>query len=178
MTKSRAQQCIPEARRQRTIAAPIMRSRLTPKSPFMTACEWPGPGGERAIVFWSPGVPYAPKADRGRSTPRRRLLGERHPKPRAHVRPVRLKLSSRPADDPLLRLQYQARVFPAGIATRIEPGREFYPAEAYHQDYLTRNPTNRYIAVNDLPKIEDLKRLFPEFYRAAPVLVAASQPSN
>ena len=72
----------------------------------------------------------------------------------------------------------QARVFPAGIATRIEPGREFYPAEAYYQDYLTRNPTNRYIAVNDLPKIEGLKRLFPELYRAAPVLVAASQPSN
>ena len=72
----------------------------------------------------------------------------------------------------------QARVFPAGIATRIELSREFYPAEAYHQDYLTRNPTNRYIAVNDLPKIEALKRLFPELYRAAPVLVAASQPSN
>jgi peptide-methionine (S)-S-oxide reductase len=69
----------------------------------------------------------------------------------------------------------QARVFPSAIATRIEPSREFYPAEAYHQDYLTRNPTNRYIAVNDLPKIEDLKRLFPELYRAAPVLVAASQ---
>jgi peptide-methionine (S)-S-oxide reductase len=72
----------------------------------------------------------------------------------------------------------QARMFPAGIATRIEPGRDFYPAEAYHQDYLTRNPADRYIAVNDLPKIEDLKLLFPELYRAAPVLVAASQPSN
>src|SRR6266851_4637170 len=72
----------------------------------------------------------------------------------------------------------QARVFPAGIATRIELSRKFYPAAAYHQDYLTRNPTNRYIAVNDLPKIEGLKRLFPELYRAAPVLVAASQPSN
>ena len=72
----------------------------------------------------------------------------------------------------------EARVFPATIATRVEPGREFYPAEAYHQDYLTRNPTNRYIAVNDLPKIEGLKRMFPELYRAAPVLVAASQPSN
>ena len=34
------------------------------------------------------------------------------------------------------------------------------------------------IAVNDLPKIEDLKRLFPDLYRAAPVLVAASQPPN
>jgi gamma-glutamyltranspeptidase / glutathione hydrolase len=66
----------------------------------------------------------------------------------------------------------------AAIATRIELSREFYPAEAYHQDYLMRNPTNRYIAVNDLPKIEDMKRLFPELYRAAPVLVAASQSSN
>src|SRR5256886_4625073 len=46
------------------------------------------------------------KADRGRSTPCRRLLGERHPEPRARVRPVRLKLSSRQADDPLLRLQF------------------------------------------------------------------------
>ena len=61
----------------------------------------------------------------------------------------------------------QARVFPAGIATRIEPGREFHPAEAYHQDYLTRNPTNRYIAVNDLPKIEDLL-LFPEALSRCP----------
>ena len=55
---------------------------------------------------------------------------------------------------------------------------ELHIARRSHQDYLTRNPTNRYIAVNDLPKIEDLKRLFPELYRAAPVLVAASQPSN
>ena len=48
----------------------------------------------------------APKAGRGRSTPRRRLLGKRHPEPRARVHPVRLKLSRRQADDRLLRLQF------------------------------------------------------------------------
>ena len=68
-----------------------------------------------------------------------------------------------------------ARVFKAKIVTTIEPGRSFYPAEAYHQDYLTRHPTDRYIVINDLPKIDDLKRLFPELYRATPVLVGRSR---
>lgn len=66
-----------------------------------------------------------------------------------------------------------AHVFAAPIATTIEPGREFYPAESYHQDFLERNPSNSYIAVNDLPKIADLKRLFPELYRRMPVLVGS-----
>ena len=57
----------------------------------------------------------APKADRGRSTPRRRLLGERHPEPRARVRAVRLKLSSRQADDPLLRLQFAIIIAPGNL---------------------------------------------------------------
>jgi hypothetical protein len=47
--------------------------------------------------------------------------------------------------------------------TKIEPGEEFYPAEDYHQDFLTRNPRYSYIVINDLPKIENLKRLFPDF---------------
>ena len=67
-----------------------------------------------------------------------------------------------------------AHVFPAPIVTRIEPGRAFYPAESYHQNYLTLHPNQLYIAVNDLPKIESLKRLFPQLYRADPVLVAAN----
>jgi peptide-methionine (S)-S-oxide reductase len=65
-----------------------------------------------------------------------------------------------------------AHVFGAPIATSIEPDRAFYPAEGYHQDFLERNPTYPYIVVNDLPKIEALKRLFPEYYRAAPALAA------
>ena len=72
----------------------------------------------------------------------------------------------------------QAKVFPAAIVTRIEPGREFFPAEAYHQDYLTLHPSQPYIAMNDLPKVEALKRLFPDLYRAAPVLVASAQSSR
>jgi peptide-methionine (S)-S-oxide reductase len=72
----------------------------------------------------------------------------------------------------------QAHVFDAAIVTRIEPDRAFYPAEGYHQDFLTRNPTYPYIVYNDLPKIVDLKRLFPDLYRAEPVLVATAGVSN
>jgi peptide-methionine (S)-S-oxide reductase len=72
----------------------------------------------------------------------------------------------------------QAHSFKKPIVTRIEADRAFYPAENYHQDFLTRNPRNPYIAINDLPKIEDLKRLLPELYRATPVLVAGVQSSR
>jgi peptide-methionine (S)-S-oxide reductase len=65
----------------------------------------------------------------------------------------------------------QAKVFKRSIATRIESGQAFYRAETHHQDFLTLNPNYPYIVVNDLPKIDDLKRLFPDLYRATPVLV-------
>jgi peptide-methionine (S)-S-oxide reductase len=69
----------------------------------------------------------------------------------------------------------QAKVFPAPIVTTIEPGKQFYPAEAYHQDYLTLHPTQPYIAINDLPKVRALEQLFPNLYRSDPVLVAAAK---
>jgi peptide-methionine (S)-S-oxide reductase len=69
----------------------------------------------------------------------------------------------------------QARVFDAAIVTKIEPGHPFYPAEDYHQDYLTLNPTQPYIVYNDLPKIENLKRLFPDVYRDDPALVSEAK---
>ena len=72
----------------------------------------------------------------------------------------------------------QASVFDPPIVTKVELGRDFYPAEDYHQDFLTRNPTYPYIVINDLPKIEALKRLFPDLYRAAPVFVAAASPRS
>jgi peptide-methionine (S)-S-oxide reductase len=72
----------------------------------------------------------------------------------------------------------QAHVFAAPIVTKIESGRSFYPAEDYHQDFLTRNPRYPYIVINDLPKIENLKQLFPNMYRATPVLVAAVAPRS
>ena len=68
-----------------------------------------------------------------------------------------------------------AHVFGRAIATKVEPGRTFYPAEGYHQNFLAHNPTYPYIAVNDLPKIDQLQRLFPDAYRATPVLVGAGE---
>jgi len=62
--------------------------------------------------------------------------------------------------------------------TKIEPGREFFPAEAYHQDYLTLHPRQPYIVYNDLPKLADLKSTLPDLYRAEPVLVAKAGLSN
>ncbi len=64
-----------------------------------------------------------------------------------------------------------ARVFDAAIVTKIEPGKAFYPAEGYHQDYLTLHPEEPYIAYNDIPKVMDLQKIFPTVYRAKPVLV-------
>ena len=61
------------------------------------------------------------------------------------------------------------------IVTTIEMGKAFYPAESYHQDFLTLNPRYPYIVINDLPKIDNLKRLFPADYRATPVLVGAAR---
>jgi len=69
----------------------------------------------------------------------------------------------------------RAGVFKKSIATKLEPLRGFYPAEDYHQDYLTLHPGNPYIVFNDLPKVDNLKRLFPESYRAEPKLVAANR---
>jgi len=53
------------------------------------------------------------------------------------------------------------------IATRIEPYKTFYPAEAYHQDFAAENPNHGYIRRWDAPKVEALKRLFPAQYKAA-----------
>ena len=66
----------------------------------------------------------------------------------------------------------QAGVYGARIATTIEPGQTFYPAEAYHQDYMTLHPRQPYIAMHDLPKVDSLKRLFPQAYRAEAALVS------
>ena len=72
----------------------------------------------------------------------------------------------------------QTHLFAKAIVTTIETGRAFYPAESYHQDYLTRNPTSPYIIINDLPKIEELKQIFPALYRSDPVLVPGMQASS
>jgi peptide-methionine (S)-S-oxide reductase len=58
-----------------------------------------------------------------------------------------------------------AKVYSRPIVTKVEPYQAFYPAEHYHQDYLKHNPTNPYIMYNDLPKLENLKKTFPNLYR-------------
>jgi peptide-methionine (S)-S-oxide reductase len=57
-----------------------------------------------------------------------------------------------------------ARAFARPIVTRIETGR-FYPAEAYHQDFMRRNPRHPYILAHDVPKLAALKSQFPAIYR-------------
>ncbi len=59
----------------------------------------------------------------------------------------------------------QARVFPRPIVTQVVPLQGFYPAEAYHQNFLAHHVTNPYIVFNDLPKLRALQKEFPDFYR-------------
>src|SRR5579871_3707131 len=68
----------------------------------------------------------------------------------------------------------KAHVFHAAIVTKLEPLTGFYPAENYHQDFLVLHPDYPYIVFNDLPKVENLKRLFADYYREAPVTVMAA----
>ena len=65
-----------------------------------------------------------------------------------------------------------AHIFPRPIATKVEPLQGFYAAEDYHQDYLVHNPDSTYIRVNDLPKIAALGRVWPQYFRQKPVLLA------
>jgi len=59
----------------------------------------------------------------------------------------------------------KARAFPKAIATRLEQGR-FVEAEAYHQDFMRKNPAHPYIVVHDKPKLAALKRQFPASWRS------------
>jgi peptide-methionine (S)-S-oxide reductase len=61
-----------------------------------------------------------------------------------------------------------AKTWPAKIVTTLEPGKAFYPAEGYHQNYLRANPTQPYIAYNDIPKVEGLKARFPQLWSDKP----------
>jgi peptide-methionine (S)-S-oxide reductase len=58
-----------------------------------------------------------------------------------------------------------AKAYPKPLVTQVVPFKAFYRAEEYHQDYLKRHPDEPYIVFNDLPKLEHLKKQFPELYR-------------
>jgi peptide-methionine (S)-S-oxide reductase len=66
-----------------------------------------------------------------------------------------------------------AKVYKKPIVTKVGPLESFFPAEAYHQDYLTLHPNQPYIAYNDIPKVENLKKIFAENYTEKPTLVSA-----
>jgi peptide-methionine (S)-S-oxide reductase len=57
-----------------------------------------------------------------------------------------------------------AKVFRRRIVTQIVPLQAFYQAEAYHQDYFTRHPYEPYIMINDRPKVDGLKKIYPSMY--------------
>ena len=71
-----------------------------------------------------------------------------------------------------------AKVYNKPIVTKVGPLEGFFPAEAYHQDYLTLHPSQPYIAYNDLPKIENLKKIFAENYIEKPTLVSSAKATN
>jgi peptide-methionine (S)-S-oxide reductase len=58
----------------------------------------------------------------------------------------------------------KSKLFDKGIVTQVTPLKAFYNAEAYHQDYAEHHPDEPYIAYNDLPKVDNLRKQFPELY--------------
>jgi peptide-methionine (S)-S-oxide reductase len=71
-----------------------------------------------------------------------------------------------------------AKVYKKPIVTKVGPLEGFFPAEAYHQDYLTLHPDQPYIAYNDIPKVENLKKIFADTYIEKPTLVTSTKVTN
>ena len=71
-----------------------------------------------------------------------------------------------------------AKVYQKPIVTKVGSLEGFFPAEAYHQDYLTLHPNQPYIAYNDIPKVENLKKIFAENYIEKPTLVSNAKVTN
>jgi peptide-methionine (S)-S-oxide reductase len=60
----------------------------------------------------------------------------------------------------------QAQVFTAPIATELAPLNQFYAAEDYHQNFIVHNPAYPYVVIHDLPKLTQLQKLFPDWYKS------------
>jgi peptide-methionine (S)-S-oxide reductase len=71
-----------------------------------------------------------------------------------------------------------AKVYKKPIVTKVGPLEAFYTAEAYHQDYLTLHPNQPYIVYNDIPKVENLKKIFADSYIEKPTLVSSVKVTN
>ncbi|HKR58639.1 MAG TPA: peptide-methionine (S)-S-oxide reductase MsrA [Pyrinomonadaceae bacterium] len=59
----------------------------------------------------------------------------------------------------------RAKVFDQSIVTQVVPLQAFHDAEAYHQNYLAQHPDQPYIVINDIPKVENLRKQLPELYK-------------
>jgi peptide-methionine (S)-S-oxide reductase len=71
-----------------------------------------------------------------------------------------------------------AKVYKKPIVTKVGSLEGFFPAEGHHQDYLTLHPNQPYIAYNDIPKVENLKKLFAENYIEKPTLVSSAKVTD
>ena len=58
----------------------------------------------------------------------------------------------------------KAGVFKRPIVTQVVALKAFYEAESYHQNYAVQHPDEPYIAINDLPKVAELRKQLPELY--------------
>ncbi len=72
-----------------------------------------------------------------------------------------------------------AKAFRRPIVTKTQTMKSpFFAAEAYHQDYAIKHPYQPYIAINDAPKVQNLKKTFPDLWRDQPVTVAEAEKTN
>ena len=71
-----------------------------------------------------------------------------------------------------------AKVYKKPIVTKVGPLQAFYAAEDYHQDYLTLHPNQPILPINDIPKVENLKKIFADNYVAKPTLVSNAKATN
>jgi peptide-methionine (S)-S-oxide reductase len=58
----------------------------------------------------------------------------------------------------------KSQIFDKPIVTELDPLKGFYQAAAYHQNYIVHHPSDRYVVVNDLPKLAKLQAKFPDMY--------------
>lgn len=58
-----------------------------------------------------------------------------------------------------------AKTFKSPIVTEVSPLKAFYAAEDYHQDYVKNNPSNPYVVANSIPKLDKLKKAYPELLK-------------
>jgi peptide-methionine (S)-S-oxide reductase len=69
------------------------------------------------------------------------------------------------AAEAYIRRLNQDNVFGRPVVTTVEPSAAFYEAEDYHQDYAALHPEQPYIACTALPKVQKLKKTFPELVK-------------